>query len=66
MGREVSNDPEYLKSKFRCPLCGKLAGCTEDGKIGMFSTLLFARHLSECRKKNAGKSGKTRYDRDED
>ena len=66
MAHEVSHDTEYLKSKFRCPICGKLAGCTNEGKIGLLSTRQFAQHLAKCRKENTGKSGRIRYDSDED
>jgi hypothetical protein len=56
---------EYLKSQFRCPICGKLAGCSEDGKIGLFSARIFRKHVERCRKENRVKSGKIR-DQDED
>ncbi len=66
MGKEISHDKEYLKSKFRCPICGTLVGCSEDGKIGLFSTKAFARHVANCRRHNQGKTGRVRYTGDED
>jgi hypothetical protein len=43
-------DREYLKSKFRCPICGQLAGCTKDGKINPLSTKKFHLHVDKCRR----------------
>ena len=48
---------EYIKSKFRCPICGQLAGCTKDGKVGLLSVRQFQRHIAKCRRGNRVKLG---------
>lgn len=50
MKKEDLFGKEYLKSKFRCPICGRLAGCSEDGKIGLLSTRKFRNHVEKCRR----------------
>jgi hypothetical protein len=62
MEQENLHDKEYLKSKYRCPICGTLVGCNEDGKLGMFSAKAFSRHIANCRRHNQGKTGRVRYD----
>ncbi len=56
-------DPEYTKSLYRCPICGTLVGCSEEGRVGMFGAIEFHRHVQQCRARV--KEGKVRY-KDED
>jgi hypothetical protein len=60
MKKEELFGKEYLKSQFRCPICGKLAGCSENGNIGLFSARIFRMHVEKCRKGIRVKSGKIR------
>ena len=39
---------EYMKLQFTCPYCGGLFGCSEDGKIGMYSIKILQRHKETC------------------
>lgn len=48
----MDKDLEYVKSLFRCPVCGKLVGWTNDSTIEMFSVELLRNHVHKCR--NAG------------
>jgi hypothetical protein len=57
MEQDNSQNKEYTKSRFRCPCCGKLAGCTEDGKVGIYSLKIFHEHVEKCR--NTPREGKT-------
>lgn len=65
MEKDNSQDKEYTKSRFRCPICGTLVGCSKDGKPGMFGEKAFHRHVDNCRKNARVKPGKIRYENDE-
>jgi aminopeptidase C len=58
---EKSDDIEYIKSCFRCPICGKLVGCSADGKTGILSIKSFNLHVRLCRKVSRVKPGRIRY-----
>ena len=40
------------REKFRCPYCGEVVGCSDDGVIGIFSKKLFTKHVNVCCKFN--------------
>ena len=42
---------EYRKQQFTCPYCGGVYGCSEDGKIGMYSIKILQRHKETCSKR---------------
>lgn len=50
MEQDNSQNKEYIKSRFRCPCCGKLVGCTESGQLGIYSLKIFQEHVEKCRK----------------
>ena len=39
------------KTKFTCPHCGGLYGCTPDGKVGMYSWKVYKSHVEHCPKR---------------
>lgn len=57
----TEQEREYVKSRFRCPICGTLIGCSEDGKVAIFGIKAFRRHVKNCRNSSRVKSGKIRY-----
>lgn len=65
MEEDNLHNREYIKSRFRCPICGTLVGCSEQGKIGMFSVKAFHRHVRNCREAARVKPGRIRYENDE-
>ena len=38
----------YMRSQFTCPHCGGVYGCSEDGKVGMYSWKIYQRHIETC------------------
>ncbi len=36
------------REKFKCPYCGEVVGCSDDGLIGMFSEKIFTKHIALC------------------
>lgn len=61
MESENSHQKEFIKSKFRCPLCGNLAGCDADGNTSQISDHIFREHVDRCRSQNRVKPGRIRY-----
>lgn len=47
---DLSNDIHYRRSLFRCPMCGNVVGLSEDGRLNVFSSSAFHRHIKNCRK----------------
>jgi hypothetical protein len=45
-------DEEYLKSLFRCPLCGTLIGCKNTSGHVECSVEEFQEHIKLCREEN--------------
>ena len=39
---------EDRREKFRCPHCGEVVGCSDDGVIGMFSAKIRSVHQERC------------------
>lgn len=39
---------EERKEKYRCPYCGKVIGCSDNGTLGIYSFKLFKLHLFKC------------------
>ena len=56
----------YLKSLHRCPICGEIVGCVTDGDNLLCSLEMFRNHVAICRTKAEGKTGRVRYEPDED
>jgi hypothetical protein len=52
---------EYLKSRFRCPICGELAGLQDPDDESSFTLKGFFQHVNECRNKTRVKPSKLRY-----
>lgn len=44
-------DKDYVKSLSRCPLCGKLIGCTESDTSVVCDLIELKKHVEECRKR---------------
>ncbi len=42
---------EYWKQQFTCPHCGGVYGCSDEGKIGMWSAKIYQRHRETCPEK---------------
>ena len=59
-------DKEYLKSLFRCPICGTVVGCkfTESDVECILEDL--RSHVLECRGGSRVKPGRIRYTSDEE
>lgn len=55
-------EEDYLRSLHYCPMCGIVVGCGEGG----CDSKQFQDHIANCRLASRGKSGKLRYDSDED
>lgn len=55
----------YLKSLHRCPICGETVGCVPDGDNLLCSLEAFRNHVAVCRMKAGGKTGRVRYEPDE-
>ena len=55
-------DKSYIKSLHYCPMCGQVIGCGD----GHCDSEEFQAHIQACRLASRGKTGKIRYDRDED
>ena len=39
---------EERRKKFRCPHCGDVIACSEEGDLGLYSVKIFRRHHQEC------------------
>ena len=39
---------EDRREKFRCPHCGEVVACTEEGVLGLYSAKIFRRHQQAC------------------
>jgi hypothetical protein len=55
-------DENYVKSLHYCPMCGTVIGCGEGG----CDSKQFQNHIVNCRLNSQGKTGRIRYDGDED
>ncbi len=44
-----SHEIEYLKSQYRCPICGKLVGISQEGKLELYGSQTFLDHVVLCR-----------------
>jgi hypothetical protein len=44
-------EDNYIKSKFRCPLCGLVIGCNEESGSLICDLKELAEHVKECRKR---------------
>lgn len=51
----------YIKSLHYCPMCGQVIGCGE----GHCDSEQFRKHIETCRLRNQGKTGRVRYNGDE-
>ena len=55
-------EESYVKSLHYCPMCGQVIGCGD----GHCDSKEFQEHVKRCRLRSRGKSGKLRYDSNED
>ncbi|QNI60974.1 hypothetical protein SynTAK9802_00679 [Synechococcus sp. TAK9802] len=39
---------EERREKFRCPHCGEVVACSEEGVLGLYSAKIFTRHRQGC------------------
>ena len=39
------------KSKFTCPYCGGLFGCTPQGQVSIYSVKIYNSHVEKCPQK---------------
>ena len=39
---------EERREKFRCPHCGDVIACSEEGDLGLYSAKIFRRHQQVC------------------
>lgn len=44
-------DENYIKSQFRCPLCGLVIGCSETNHTLTCDSKELSEHVQECRKR---------------
>lgn len=51
----------YLKSLHRCPVCGGIVGCVEDGTNLLCSLEAFRNHVAICREADRKNPGRIRY-----
>lgn len=55
-------EDEYLKSQFRCPICGALIGCKTVTDHIECSSEEFREHVDQCRTESMVKPGRIRYE----
>ena len=55
-------DKSYIESLHYCPMCGTVVGCSE----GHCDSKEFREHVKKCRMASKGKTGRVRYDKDEE
>lgn len=46
-----THEIEYLRSQFRCPICGEVFGLEPDGSIMIFGAEVLREHVAECRRR---------------
>ncbi|ABM77044.1 Hypothetical protein P9303_02911 [Prochlorococcus marinus str. MIT 9303] len=39
---------EERREKFRCPHCGEVVACSEEGVLGLYSAKIFRSHQQAC------------------
>jgi hypothetical protein len=55
-------DENYIKSLHYCPICGQVIGCGD----GHCDSKEFQEHVANCRLASRGKTGRIRYDSEEE
>lgn len=55
-------DQDYIKSLHWCPICGQVIGCGEGG----CDSKQFQEHITECRMSAKGKTGRVRYNSEDE
>lgn len=56
---------EYLKSQFRCPICGILFGCKNVEENIECDAEEFQQHVHQCREESRVKPGRIRYENED-
>jgi hypothetical protein len=59
------DETEYLKSQFRCPICGALIGCKNITDNVECSIEEFHNHVKQCRDESRVKPGRIRYENED-